>query len=82
MKDRPVTDREILNHIEQLMTEEQDLHAKPDHSEEEKRRIAAIEVELDRYWDLLRQRRALRRAGKNPDQAELRGPEIVENYEQ
>jgi hypothetical protein len=39
-------------------------------------------VELDQYWDLLRQRRALRDAGKNPNHAEMRSSDIVENYEE
>jgi sigma54-dependent transcription regulator len=43
-------------------------------------RLAAIKVELDQLWDLLRQRRALRNAGRNPDDAQLRDPETVERY--
>jgi hypothetical protein len=39
-------------------------------------------VSLDQCWDLLRQRRARREAGRNPDAAELRAPEVVERYEQ
>jgi Protein of unknown function (DUF2630) len=41
-----------------------------------------INIELDQCWDLLRQRQALRDAGRNPDEAHVRPPEIVENYEQ
>jgi hypothetical protein len=43
-------------------------------------RLSEIKVELDQLWDLLRQRRALRRAGRNPDEAQLRDPETVERY--
>ena len=43
-------------------------------------RLAAIKVELDQLWDLLRQRRALRSAGRNPDDARLRDSETVERY--
>ena len=43
-------------------------------------RLAAIKVELDQLWDLLRQRRALRRAGRNPDEAQMRDPDTVERY--
>ena len=43
-------------------------------------RLAAIKVELDQLWDLLRQRRALRSAGRNPDDAQMRDSEIVERY--
>jgi sigma54-dependent transcription regulator len=42
--------------------------------------LRAIKVELDQLWDLLRQRRALRAAGRNPDEAQLRAPETVERY--
>jgi hypothetical protein len=77
-----MNDRNILNHIEELVSEEQRLFAKTDLSDEEREKLKNLEVELDQYWDLLRQRRALRDAGKNPDNAELRGPDTVENYEQ
>ena len=43
-------------------------------------RLAAIKVELDQLWDLLRQRRALRSAGRNPDEAQMRDPDTVERY--
>jgi len=41
-----------------------------------------MKVELDQCWDLLRQRRALREFGRDPDQAKVRPPKVVENYEQ
>jgi hypothetical protein len=47
---------------------------------EDRSRLSAVEVELDRCWDLLRQRRALRETGRNPDQAEARDAGTVENY--
>jgi Protein of unknown function (DUF2630) len=75
-------DRQVLNHIETLIAEEQKLYGKGDLTEDEKLRLDAMQVQLDQYWDLLRQRRALRDAGKDPDDATLRGPDIVENYEQ
>jgi hypothetical protein len=74
------TDQTVLNHIEQLVAEEHALYHKGEISDAEKQRLAAINVELDRYWDLLRQRRALREFGKNPDDAEVRPAKIVENY--
>ena len=43
-------------------------------------RLAAIKVELDQLWDLLRQRRALRNAGRNPDDAQMRDADTVERY--
>jgi hypothetical protein len=39
-------------------------------------------VELDQYWDLLRQRRALREFGADPDRAHLRPASVVEKYKQ
>ena len=45
-------------------------------------RLAKIKVELDQCWDLLRQRRALREFGRDPDEAKVRPAKIVENYEQ
>ena len=46
----------------------------------ESARLAAIQVELDQCWDLLRQRRALRETGGNADAAQTRPPEVVEKY--
>ena len=43
-------------------------------------RLKALEVELDRCWDLLRQRRARRAAGENPDEAAARPGNVVEGY--
>jgi len=43
-------------------------------------RLQELKVELDQLWDLLRQRRALRSAGRNPDDAEMRDRETVERY--
>jgi hypothetical protein len=74
------TDQTVLAHIERLVTEEKKLYAKGEVSDAEKERLGQINVELDRCWDLLRQRRALREFGRNPDEAEVRPAKIVENY--
>jgi hypothetical protein len=74
------TDQAVLNQIGTLVDEEKQLWAKGDVSDEDKARLARIGVELDRCWDLLRQRRSLREFGKNPDEAEERPAKIVENY--
>jgi hypothetical protein len=42
--------------------------------------LRAVEIELDRCWDLLRQRRALREAGADPDEAKARDASTVERY--
>jgi len=75
-------DRPIAKHIEELVGEEHRLRAHKQPSESDTRRLASIEVELDQCWDLLRQRRAKREFGDDPDQARVRPPDIVENYEQ
>jgi hypothetical protein len=75
-------DSTVLQHIKKLVAKEEALYSKSDLSGEDKHRLHKMEVELDQCWDLLRQRRALRDVGKNPDDAELRPSRIVENYEQ
>ena len=51
-------------------------------SEEENARVKELEVALDQCWDLLRQRRARRGAGEDPDAASARPPSEVEGYRQ
>ena len=76
-------DQDINEHIEALIAEEHELlEHKGRHSEADQARLAAIGVQLDRYWDLLRQRRARRDAGQDPEIAHMRPAEIVEHYEQ
>jgi len=74
------TDQTVLNHIEELVGEEKRLYAQGKVSNKEKARLNQINVELDRCWDLLRQRRALREFGRNPDEVEVRPAKTVENY--
>ncbi len=74
------TDQTVLDHIEHLVSEEKKLYAKGAISEAEQKRLSEINVELDRCWDLLRRRRALREFGRDPDQAEVRPAGVVENY--
>ncbi len=54
------TDQPVLGHIDALVKEEEGLYAKSELSDVDRKRLAAIKVELDQAWDLLRQRRALR----------------------
>jgi hypothetical protein len=82
-----MSDESIAARIERLVTEEHDLRAReqadspnPAALETDKERLRAVEVELDRCWDLLRQRRARRDAGSDPEQAEVRDAETVERY--
>ena len=73
-------DSKVFHHIKKLVETEKSLYSKSDLNGEEKQRLRQTEVELDQCWDLLRQRRGLRAAGKNPDEADVRPPNIVENY--
>ena len=78
-------DPQIHGTIEQLVAEEHELwerEAAGDASEADRRRLEALKVSLDQCWDLLRQRRALREAGRDADAADVRAPEVVERYEQ
>jgi hypothetical protein len=69
-----------LAHIQRLATEEHQLLEQKSRNSEQDARLAEIQVELDQCWDLLRQRRALRETGGNPEDAHLRPPEVVEKY--
>jgi Protein of unknown function (DUF2630) len=71
--------------IEELVAEEHELwdrEAAGDASESDRLRLDELKVSLDQFWDLLRQRRALRKAGRDPDAASVRPPEVVERYQQ
>jgi hypothetical protein len=78
----PMTDSQILTHISELVQEEHDLEQGAALSEEQQERLRQLEISLDQCWDLLRQRRARREFGQNPDGAAPRDPKIVEHYKQ
>jgi len=75
-------DKSVLIHIDQLVKEEERLYGKGQLNVGDQKRLAELKVELDQYWDLLRQRRALEEFGEDPDKAKKRSAKIVENYEQ
>jgi hypothetical protein len=79
-------DHEILSRIGELVEEERELRdrlaAGEVSSSEERSRIKTLEESLDQCWDLLRQRRAKRQVGDNPDNAETRSVNEVEGYRQ
>lgn len=80
-----MSDESIAARIERLVSEEHELQGREQSDsaaelETDAARLRSIEVELDVCWDLLRQRRALRDAHANPDQAEARDPDTVERY--
>jgi hypothetical protein len=78
-------DHELITRISSLADEEKRLeetHVGEGLSPEEEKRLKSIEVALDQMWDLLRQRRALRSAGRSPDEAVIRPEGTVEGYRQ
>ena len=79
------TDQPVLNHIQELVKEEHRLYEQGEQvplSDTDRQKLAKVEVELDQCWDLLRQRRALREVGRDPDMAQVRSAQVVEKYEQ
>jgi hypothetical protein len=75
-------DNSVLSHITKLTEREEHLYGKENLTDEDVNELHKIKLELDQYWDLLRQRRALRDAGENPNAAEMRSSDTVENYEE
>lgn len=82
-----MSDESIAAKIERLVAEEHALQQREeaDHDagealDADRDRLREVELELDRCWDLLRQRRALREAGSDPDNAQVRDADTVERY--
>jgi hypothetical protein len=77
-------DVSIQHHIKSLIDEERELRSALQSGsitvDEEHNRLRSLEVELDQCWDLLRQRRARREFGQDPDEAEVRSERTVEGY--
>ena len=73
-----MSDKSILEHISGLIDEEHKLRAET--ADDKAVRLKRVEEELDQCWDLLRQRRAKREFGKDPDSAQPRDIGTVENY--
>jgi len=79
-----MTDPGIHHQISDLVRREHELRASLalGGGDEERAALRQVEQSLDQCWDLLRQRRALRESGQDPDAAHVRDPEVVERYEQ
>ena len=78
-------DPQIHGAIDRMVAEEHELwqrEAAGEATDSDRQKLEALRVSLDQCWDLLRQRRARRDAGRDPDAAELRAPEVVERYQQ
>ncbi|MBX3031603.1 MAG: DUF2630 family protein [Chloroflexi bacterium] len=83
---QPTQDADIYQRINDLSREEEQLWSSASDGSgldtEERARIDAIKVELDQAYDLLRQRQALRAAGRDPSEAVVRPADVVERYQQ
>jgi hypothetical protein len=86
---RPLDDDQVQARIEELEQEERRLRQDEGESAERQaskrvaadaERLASLRLELDQLWDYLRQRRALRDAGQDPDGATMRDAGTVERY--
>jgi len=80
-----VDDSQIHGDIDRMVAEEHELWQRESAgvaTDADRQRLDALRVSLDQCWDLLRQRRARRDAGQNPDGADLRPPDVVERYQQ
>ena len=73
-------DQNILDRITALVEEEKTLRAVTTAPEQNADRLRQLEEKLDQCWDLLRQRRAKREFGEDPDTAAPRDVGVVENY--
>jgi Protein of unknown function (DUF2630) len=80
-----MNDEQVISRIGELVDEEHALERaiqKDGSTEETDARLRKLEVALDQCWDLLRQRRARRSSGLDPDDAEVRSADVVEHYRQ
>jgi Protein of unknown function (DUF2630) len=82
-----MNDETIAGRIESLVQEEQELRRREEidrkddeQLEQDQRRLREVQVELDRCWDLLRQRRGREEFGHDPDEAQARDANTVERY--
>ncbi len=84
MKGMGVNDKTILDQISTLVEEEHELlrlgGEEGGLNDEQKARLQEVKVHLDQCWDLLRQRRAKREFGQDPDDAATRDEKTVEGY--
>jgi hypothetical protein len=80
-KHKDTGDQPVLGHIKRLVDEEHKLYSQGKLQEEDRSRLDKLQVELDQCWDLLRQRRARREFGQDPNEAQVRPSRVVEDYE-
>jgi hypothetical protein len=75
-----VDEKDLFSRINELVDEEHKLRESGEHDADARSRLTKLEADLDQCWDLLRQRRAKRQYGENPDEATARPEQEVENY--
>jgi len=75
-----VDEKDIFGRIHELVDEEHKLREGGEHTDAQRTRLQQLEADLDQCWDLLRQRRAKRQYGEDPDEAQARPEPQVENY--
>jgi hypothetical protein len=76
-------DSKVTHRIDELAREEHVLFERESQgkaTDADRARLQQLQVTLDQCWDLLRQRRAKRAAGQNPDEAQVRDVKTVEGY--
>ena len=73
-------EKDILSRISTLVDEEHKLRESTEHTDEQRSRMSELDASLDQCWDLLRQWRAKRQYGEDPDEAEPRPEPQVEGY--
>ncbi|HVA21004.1 MAG TPA: DUF2630 family protein [Candidatus Micrarchaeia archaeon] len=78
-------DLEVIRQIESVMAEEDELYRRAEgvhhFTPTDRERLHELQAHLDQCWDLLRQRRARREFGEDPDQARVRPVDVVEHYQ-
>lgn len=75
-----MNDKSILQHISELVEEEHRLMSSASVPDANADKLRHVGEQLDQCWDLLRQRRAKREFGQNPDGAQARNVDTVERY--
>jgi len=80
--EKNIADQSVMAHIKQLTEREEHLYGKLDLTDDDVQDLHSVKSELDQYWDLLRQRRAFRDAGDDPNRAKMRSSNTIEHYKE
>ena len=79
-REHDVDEKQLFSRINELVEEEHQLRASGEQTDQQRARMSELEAHLDQAWDLLRQRRARRQYGEDPDDASARPEPQVEGY--